>query len=101
MYNIRNSLTREELKDKFTSEDKEKVEAVVKEHLDWLDKNSSAEKDEFDSRRKEVEEVYNPIIQKIYTQAGGSGSMPNMPSGFPGGFSGAGFNQGPKVEEVD
>lgn len=101
LYNIRNSLTREELKDKFTSEDKEKVEAVVKDHLEWLDKNSSAEKEEFDSRRKEVEEVYNPIIQKIYSQAGGSGAMPNMPNGFSGGFSGAGPNQGPKVEEVD
>jgi len=105
LYNIRNSLTREELKDKFTSEDKEKVEAVVKEHLEWLDKNSSAEKEEFDSRRKEVEEVYNPIIQKIYSQAGGSGAMPNMPNGFPGGFpggfGGSGPQQGPKVEEVD
>lgn len=105
LYNIRNSLTREELKDKFSSEDKEKVESVVKEHLEWLDKNSSAEKEEFDSRRKEVEEVYNPIIQKIYSQAGGSGAMPNMPNGFPGGFpggfGGSGPQQGPKVEEVD
>jgi len=106
LYNIRNSLTQEHLKDKFSIEDKEKIEQVVKEHLDWLDKNSSAEKDEFDSRRKEVEEVYNPIIQKVYQQAGGSGAMPNMPGGFPpggfpGGFPGAGPQQGPKVEEVD
>ena len=102
LYNIRNSLTQEHLKDKFSIEDKEKIEQVVKEHLDWLDKNSSAEKDEFDSRRKEVEEVYNPIIQKVYQQAGGSGAMPNMPSGFPpGGFPGGFPGAGPKVEEVD
>lgn len=99
LYNIRNSLTQEQLKDKFSSEDKEKIENLVKEHIDWLDKNNSAEKDEYDSRRKEVEEVYNPIIQKVYQQAGGG--MPNMPNGFPGGFPGAGPQPGPKVEEVD
>ena len=96
LYNIRNSLTQEHLKDKFSSEDKEKIEKLVKDHLDWLDKNSSAEKDEFDSRRKEVEEVYNPIIQKVYQQAAGSGGgMPNMPGGFQN------SQQEPKIDEVD
>ena len=80
LYNVRNSFTQEQLKDKFDPADKEKLEKLVKDGLDWLDHNNSATKEEFDDKRKEVENVYNPIIQKLYGQAGGQGGMPNMPN---------------------
>jgi L1 cell adhesion molecule like protein len=99
---MRNTLDDEKLKDKFEEGDKEKIEAAVKEALDWLDRNQMAEKEEFDAKQKEVEGVANPIMMKVYQAAGGAGGMPDM-----GGMGGADMGDmgaggaGPTVEEVD
>ncbi|KAF9590581.1 hypothetical protein IFM89_035899, partial [Coptis chinensis] len=42
--------------------EKEKIQTAVKEALEWLDENQSAEKDDYDEKLKEVEAVCNPII---------------------------------------
>jgi len=102
-FNMRNSMEEPQLKEKFEGDDKEKIEAAVKEALDWLDKNQMAEKDEFEAKQKEVEAVTNPIMMKVYQAAGaGAGGMPGA-DGMPGGGMpdmGAG-GAGPTVEEVD
>merc|ERR1719233_2855571 len=100
-FSMRNTLEEEKLKDKFEAGDKEKIEAAVKEALDWLDKNQLAEKDEFEGKQKELEGVVNPIMMKVYQAAGGGGGMPE--GGMPGGAPppGAGGAGGPTVEEVD
>jgi molecular chaperone DnaK (HSP70) len=46
-FTMRNILQEEKLKDKFEDGEKEKIESVVQETLDWLDKIQLAEKDEF------------------------------------------------------
>merc|ERR1712228_573499 len=99
-FTMRNTLQEEKLKDKFEPGDKDKIEAAVKDALDWLDKNQLAEKDEFEAKQKEIEGVVNPIMMKVY-QAAGGGEMPEggMPGG--GGMPGAGGGSGPTVEEVD
>merc|ERR1712232_1050656 len=99
-FTMRNSLQEEKLKAKFEPGDKDKIEAAVKDTLDWLDKNQLAEKDEFEAKRKELEGVVNPIMMKVYQAAGGGeGGMPDMSGGMPGGGGGGGG--GPTVEEVD
>merc|ERR1712064_166855 len=101
-FTMRNTLNEEKLMDKFEGDDKNKVEAAVQETLDWLDKNSLAEKDEFEAKQKELEGVVNPIMTKVYQAAGGGGDMPGgMPGGGFGGAPGAGGGGGPTVEEVD
>merc|ERR1719220_174888 len=96
-FTMRNTLNEEKLKDKFEGDDKAKIEAAVQETLDWLDKNQLAEKDEFEAKQKEIEGIVNPIMMKVYQQAGGAGEMPpgGMPGATPGGAG------GPTVEEVD
>jgi heat shock 70kDa protein 1/2/6/8 len=95
---------------KIDAGDKAKIEAAVKEALDWLDKNQTAEKEEFEHKQKEVEAICTPIITKMYQGAGGAPG--GMPGGMPGGFPGAGAAGGapggkkggaadPKIEEVD
>merc|ERR1711957_351654 len=98
-FTMRNTLNEDRLKEKFEAGDKEKIEAAVQEALDWLDKNQLAEKDEFETKQKELEGVVNPIMMKVY-QAAGGGEMPG--DGMPGGGAppGAGAG-GPTVEEVD
>jgi len=100
-FTMRNTLQEEKLKDKFEGDDKDKIEKAVTDTLDWLDKNQLAEKDEFESKQKELEGVVNPIMMKVYQAAGGSGGMPEA-GGMPGGnFGGGAAAGGPTVEEVD
>merc|ERR1711935_855450 len=75
-YSMRNTLQEEKLQDKFEAGDKTKIETAVQETLDWLDKNQLAEKDEFETKQKELEGVVNPIMMKVYQAAGGAGEMP-------------------------
>jgi len=100
-FTLRSSIDDEKLKDKIEADDREKLEAAIKEALDWLDKNQLAEKDEFDAKQKEVEAIANPIMMKVY-QAGGAPDMGGM-GGMPGGGMGdpAAGGAGPTVEEVD
>ena len=55
-----------------SDEDKEKIEDAVKETLDWLDDNDSAEASEYEEKQKELEAVANPIMSQFYQNAGGA-----------------------------
>jgi L1 cell adhesion molecule like protein len=97
-YSLRNSLRDENIAKKLDERDKETMNKAVDETIQWLDKNQMAEKEEFEYKRKELENVAMPIMQKLYQQGGG-------PEGFPQqeGAQGQrpGTAAGPKVEEVD
>ena len=84
--------------DKIETADKEKLETMIKETLEWLDHNQLAEEEEFEDKRKELEAVASPIFTKLYQ--GGAGGMPGAGPGTPGGMP-AGSGAGPQVEEVD
>merc|ERR1719240_2585103 len=75
LYNLKNTLDDDEkgLADKLSDEDKEELESTINEALDWLDENPEAEKEEYDEKQKEVEQVANPIMRNVYQGAGGPG----------------------------
>ena len=97
-YQIKNTLKDEKLKDKFSEEEKKQIETKVDEVLKWSNDNPAASKEEYDAKVKEIEAVFNPIMQKIYQQAGGApGGMPNFGGANPGaGAPGTGPNPGSK-----
>ncbi|KAK2871071.1 hypothetical protein Q8A67_023598 [Cirrhinus molitorella] len=103
-FNMKSTVEDEKLKGKISDEDKQKILDKCNEVISWLDKNQTAEREEFEHQQKELEKVCNPIITKLYQSAGG---MPGgMPDGMPGGFPGAGSapgggSSGPTIEEVD
>eukprot|EP00271_Cylindrocystis_brebissonii_P019258 TRINITY_DN57_c0_g1_i1.p1 TRINITY_DN57_c0_g1~~TRINITY_DN57_c0_g1_i1.p1 ORF type:complete len:666 (-),score=180.00 TRINITY_DN57_c0_g1_i1:183-2180(-) len=73
VYNMKNTVEdKDKLADKLEEEDKEAVQTAIKEALEWLDDNQSAEKEDYDEKLKEVEGVCNPIVSKVYQQSGGS-----------------------------
>lgn len=73
IYNMRSTIgDKDKLADKIDSDDKEKIESALKEALEWLDDNQNAEKEDFDEKLKEVEEVCNPVIKQVYEKSGGS-----------------------------
>merc|ERR1712159_629691 len=73
-YNLKNTMSDEEkgVKDKIDEEDAEALEEAIQEALDWLDENQEAELEEYQEKKKELEGIANPIMQKVY-QAGGGG----------------------------
>eukprot|EP00252_Welwitschia_mirabilis_P005025 TRINITY_DN1541_c1_g1_i1.p1 TRINITY_DN1541_c1_g1~~TRINITY_DN1541_c1_g1_i1.p1 ORF type:complete len:677 (-),score=149.55 TRINITY_DN1541_c1_g1_i1:308-2338(-) len=73
VYNMKSTINdKDKLADKLDSDDKEKIESTLKETLDWLDENQSAEKDDFVEKLKEVEAVCNPLIKQVYEKSGGA-----------------------------
>ncbi|KAJ9706283.1 hypothetical protein PVL29_001687 [Vitis rotundifolia] len=73
VYNMKNQINdKDKLADKLESDEKEKIETSVKEALEWLDDNQSAEKEDYDEKLKEVEAVCNPIITAVYQRSGGA-----------------------------
>merc|ERR1712149_125612 len=107
-FNMKSTIDDEKLKDKISEDDRKTIGDKCDEAIKWLDANQLAEVEEFNEKQKEVEGVCNPIITKLYQDAGGMpGGMPGAPGGMPdmgagaGGAPGAGSGAGPTIEEVD
>ena len=72
VYNMKNQISdKDKLADKLETDEKEKIETAVKEALEWMDDNQSAEKEDYEEKLKEVEAVCNPIITSVYQRSGG------------------------------
>jgi len=71
-YSLKNQINdKEKLGAKITDEDKEKIEEAVNEKISWLEENQEAEGEDFKTQKKELEEIVQPIIAKLYQQGGG------------------------------
>merc|ERR1712176_1705142 len=75
LYNLKNTLEDEEkgLADKISAEDKKELQDMIDESLDWMDSNPEADKEDYDEKLKEVEQVANPIMRNLYSAGGGGG----------------------------
>lgn len=82
VYGVRNAV--EEEKGKLEPSEKTEALNACEEALKWLDLNAEAEKSEFESKLKMVQETCSPIMTKLHSDQKGEST---------GG--------GPKVEEVD
>jgi len=89
LYNTRNAVQEEKVKDTIGEDTVKDVEGWVKEGLDWLDSNPSAEKQELDEKYKFYENKIRPVMMKLYKDAGAPGS------------AGSAGSAGPTVDEVD
>jgi len=101
VFNMKTSVEDEKVADKLSEEDKKAVLDKCNEAVAWIDANQTAEKDEFEDKKKEVEGVCSPIIQKLYAGAGGAPGGPGGPGAMPDMGASAGAGSGPTVEEVD
>jgi L1 cell adhesion molecule like protein len=77
---MKNQLTDEGMKGKFSNEDKKVIAEVADEGLQWLEGNADAEADVIEGKKKELEAKFNPIMMRVYQQTGGA------PGGMPGGM---------------
>ena len=98
LYNLKNSIN-DTLEGKLEVDDKTTLSATVGEALVWLEDHPAAEKDEYDGKQKEVEQVVNPILKRAY-ESGNSGAAEGESDDFMGEDL-DGVDDGPSVEEVD
>ena len=97
LYNAKSSINDEKLKDKVSDEDRESITTAVDNAMSWLDSHQSEDADVYESKQKDIEGVVNPIMTKLYQEAGAG-----MPGGMPGGMPDmSGSTSGATVEEVD
>merc|ERR1712072_1529190 len=73
LYNLKNTLEGDEkgVADNISAEDKKELQDMIDETLDWMDENPEADKEDYDEKTKEVEQIANPIMRNVY--AGGAG----------------------------
>jgi molecular chaperone DnaK (HSP70) len=103
LYNLKNSIT-ETLAGKLEEDDKTTLTTAVEGGLVWLEDHPAAEKEEYDEKQKEIEQVANPILKRAYESANSSGGASNGPNMDEENFMGEdldGVDDGPSVEEVD
>jgi len=80
-YSLKNQIAdKDKLGAKLSDEDKTKIEEAVDESIKWLESNSDADSSEFKKQKKELEDIVQPIIAKLYQQ-GGAGAGPGAGGG--------------------
>ena len=96
LYNARNSLNEDKVKDKLGAEAVEQALSTIKTHLAWLDNHdtNSTEKEEFDDQKKKAEGELGPLFMKLYGSDADPEGAEKEPPFVP-------TESGPKVEEVD
>lgn len=104
LYNLRNSV-QDSLKDKIEESEKETLSKSISEALTWLEGHPNENKTVYEEKRKEIEQLANPIITKAYNSGSpspdGNGSSGDDHDDTNGSSSSDSDNDGPSVEEVD
>jgi L1 cell adhesion molecule like protein len=102
-YSLKTSIGSEEVKGKLGADDEKTLDSAIEETIKWLEVNPTAEKEEYEEKRKHLEGIALPILQKMGGGMPGAG-MPDMGgAGMPdmGGASAAEPAGGPTIEEID
>jgi len=89
IFNLKSSLDTEDIKTKLSADELSGATAALDEALKWLDSNQLGEKEEFEEKQKELEQMARPLMSKIYGQGQGQAKK------------GSSNNSEPTVEEVD
>nr|XP_027203042.1 heat shock-related 70 kDa protein 2-like [Dermatophagoides pteronyssinus] len=88
-YQLKNMIEDDsEIRTKISQSDRNKIMEKVNNTISWLDSNQMANKEEFEYRYKELENVCRPIITNMYRTNGGDRNNNTN-------------DDGPKIEEVD
>ena len=95
LYNSRNSLQEEKVKEKLGQEAEDALR-TVEEGIKWLDDHQDAEKEEYEEKQKEYENQIRPVMMKLYQDAGADFQQAKAAADAE-----EFVPKGPKVEEVD
>lgn len=77
-FQIKTTLNEENIKTKISENESEPILQKCNEIIQWLENKDNLSKETCDKYKKELENVYNPIISKIYSNDKTSNNMPDM-----------------------
>merc|ERR1712118_333011 len=97
-YCMRNKINDEKCSSLLDDANKKTIDEAVSKAIEWLDRNQSAEKAEYETKLKELEDICNPIMSKMYQSGATPGNMSDPTSGS---SQSGNTNKGPTFEEVD
>ena len=93
IFQCKNSLEQENIKDKLSEDETNDISDKSEEIQNRLDDNQDADLETLESWMKELQDVVNPIMTRMYQGSGGTPSDSKVPEGM--------SSDGPSVEEVD
>lgn len=70
LYNLKNSMTKKDDSPAVFDEVKQELDPIIEEGLKWLEENDKDETQVYKDKQKELEGKVNPLMQKLYSQAG-------------------------------
>jgi heat shock protein 5 len=80
IYSMKNTVEdKEKLAEKLAEGDKTTIQNAIKEHQEWLSANPEAEQEDYETHLKDLQAICDPIIAKVYKQAGGPGQGAEAP----------------------
>lgn len=91
-FQLKSFLDDEKTKEKVSEEDRTTMEKAVAAAVVWFEDNQTAGKDEFEAKKKELQDICMPIMTKVYQDAGGTAEA--MAQGMGGGVPSG-------VEDID
>merc|ERR1712070_438241 len=74
VYSIRNTMDDPKSEGKIPDNDKASITTIVDETIKWIDANQSASKNDYDAKKKEIEGIVGPLLQKMAAGGGVCGS---------------------------
>jgi chaperone protein DnaK len=76
-YSLKNQIgDKDKLGAKLSDDEKTKIEEAIDASIKWMESNPEAEVSEYKKQKKDLEDIVQPIIAKLYQQGGGPGGPP-------------------------
>jgi heat shock protein 5 len=73
LYSLKNSLDDETFSASAPAEERKEVLDLIDETLGWLEEHSESTKEEYDYRKKELEQVAHPLMRQLYGNGASTG----------------------------
>ncbi|ELR12960.1 DnaK family protein [Acanthamoeba castellanii str. Neff] len=70
IYQVRNFVQREETTAALEAQDRQELEEVIRDSLEWLDDHPEADRGDYEEKRQEVEQVLGPILARVHNANG-------------------------------
>lgn len=99
LFQMKNAVNEDNVLEKITEDEKQTVLDTVEHTTKWIDSNYNAEKEVFEAKRKEVEEVLMPIYVKLHANRPPQADGDAAPSATA--TTGAAPVDEPKIDEID
>ncbi len=79
-FSVKHAVEDPNVEDKLNTDDIEMAKSKAQEVIDWLDRNSMADKEEYQEKERDMQKVCSPIMSKLHGQQQNTDSACNGPT---------------------